>query len=40
MRTGFSMGQWLTLPLIAIGLFLIGRALLRPPLGSGRPLPA
>jgi phosphatidylglycerol:prolipoprotein diacylglycerol transferase len=31
--TGLSMGQWLTLPMIAIGLFLIVRALRRPPLG-------
>jgi phosphatidylglycerol---prolipoprotein diacylglyceryl transferase len=28
------MGQWLTLPLIAVGLFFAVRALLRPPLGS------
>ena len=34
-RTGFSMGQWLTLPLIAAGLFFAIRALMRPPLGSG-----
>ena len=40
MRTGFSMGQWLTLPLIAIGLVLLAIALVRPPLGSGRPAPA
>ena len=31
--TGLSMGQWLTVPMIAIGLFLIVRALRRPPLG-------
>jgi phosphatidylglycerol:prolipoprotein diacylglycerol transferase len=30
--TGLSMGQWLTLPMIAIGLTLIIRALVRPPL--------
>ena len=30
--TGLSMGQWLTLPMIAIGLALIIRALARPPL--------
>ncbi len=30
--TGLSMGQWLTLPMIAIGLALIIRALRRPPL--------
>ena len=34
MRTGLSMGQWLTLPMIAIGLFFVIRALIRPPLGS------
>ena len=34
LRTGLSMGQWLTVPMIAIGLFLIVRALLRPPLGA------
>ena len=38
-RTGLSMGQWLTLPLIAIGLFFAVRALLRPPLGAGTPAP-
>jgi len=31
--TGLSMGQWLTLPMIAIGVALIVRALRRPPLG-------
>ncbi len=30
--SGLSMGQWLTLPMIAIGLVLIVRALRRPPL--------
>jgi phosphatidylglycerol:prolipoprotein diacylglycerol transferase len=30
--TGLSMGQWLTLPMIAIGLTLVVRALRRPPL--------
>ena len=34
-RTGLSMGQWLTLPLIALGLFFAVRALLRPELASG-----
>ena len=33
-RTGLSMGQWLTLPLIAVGLFFLVRALRRPALGS------
>lgn len=40
LRTGLSMGQWLTVPMIAIGLFLVVRALMRPPLGSGTPVPA
>ena len=31
-RTHLHMGQWLTLPLIAVGVFLIVRALRRPPL--------
>ena len=36
-RTGLSMGQWLTLPLIAVGLFFMIRALMRPALGSTTP---
>ena len=36
-RTGLSMGQWLTVPLIVLGLFLVVRALLRPELASGTP---
>ena len=39
-RTGLSMGQWLTVPMIVIGLFLLVRALLRPALGSGAQVPA
>ncbi len=39
-RTGLSMGQWLTVPMIVVGLYFIARALLRPPLGSGVPAPA
>jgi phosphatidylglycerol:prolipoprotein diacylglycerol transferase len=39
-RTGMSMGQWLTLPLIAVGLFFGIRALVRPALGSGTQTPA
>jgi phosphatidylglycerol:prolipoprotein diacylglycerol transferase len=35
--TGFSMGQWLTLPLLAAGLSCIAIALRRPALGSGAP---
>lgn len=33
-NTGLSMGQWLTLPMIAIGAFFVIRALRRPPLGA------
>lgn len=33
-RTGLSMGQWLTLPLMAVGLFFMVRALIKPPLGA------
>jgi phosphatidylglycerol:prolipoprotein diacylglycerol transferase len=36
-RTGLSMGQWLTIPLIVLGVVLVARALARPPLASGRP---
>lgn len=39
-RTGLSMGQWLSVPLILLGLFLVTRALLRPPLGAGTSAPA
>ena len=39
-RTGLSMGQWLTIPLMAVGLFFLIRGLLRPRLGSGIPAPA
>ena len=39
-RTGLSMGQWLTIPLFILGLAIIVRALVRPPLGSARPAPA
>ncbi len=38
--TGLSMGQWLTVPLIATGLFFAIRALRRPALGSVVPVPA
>jgi phosphatidylglycerol:prolipoprotein diacylglycerol transferase len=33
-RTGFSMGQWLTMPMIALGLAIVAWALVRPELGS------
>ncbi len=38
-RTGLSMGQWLTLPLLAVGLFFVVRALRGKELGSGTPVP-
>lgn len=37
MRTGLSMGQWLTIPLMVLGLGIFLRALLRPPLNSTAP---
>jgi phosphatidylglycerol:prolipoprotein diacylglycerol transferase len=36
LRTGLNMGQWLSIPLVLAGLGLIGWALMRPELGSGR----
>ncbi len=39
-RTGLSMGQWLTVPLMVVGLFFLVRALLRPSLGSAATRPA
>lgn len=38
-QSGLTMGQWLTIPLILVGLFFIVRALLRPELNSGIPSP-
>lgn len=38
--TGLSMGQWLTIPLMIVGLFFMVRALTRPPYGKTTPLPA
>ncbi len=38
-QTGLSMGQWLSLPLVAVGLFFAGRALIRPRLSAGSPAP-
>ncbi|MET1754255.1 prolipoprotein diacylglyceryl transferase [Novosphingobium sp. RD2P27] len=40
MRTGLSMGQWLTIPLMILGLAIVARALSKPPLATGRPVPA
>ncbi len=34
MRTGLSMGQWLTIPLLLAGVFFVVRALVRPALGA------
>ena len=43
-ETGFSMGQWLTMPMILVGLALIVMALVRPPQGAaaraGKPAPS
>lgn len=33
-RTGLSMGQWLTIPLILLGLALVVWSMVRPPLGA------
>lgn len=38
-RTGLSMGQWLTVPLMLIGLVFMVRGLLRPALGATTPTP-
>ncbi len=38
--TGLSMGQWLTIPLILLGVAVAIRALIRPPLGSHAAQPA
>lgn len=35
-RTGLSMGQWLTIPLVVVGVVFLVRALVRPPLGAGK----
>jgi phosphatidylglycerol:prolipoprotein diacylglycerol transferase len=37
-RTHMSMGQWLTMPMIALGLFLILRAWTKPMLGAAVPV--
>lgn len=39
-RTGLSMGQWLTIPLIMAGLIVVAYAMRRPMLGSGGIRPA
>ncbi|WP_394269267.1 prolipoprotein diacylglyceryl transferase [Qipengyuania sp.] len=35
-QTGLSMGQWLSLPMIAVGLAVMAYALTRPPVGGAR----
>jgi phosphatidylglycerol:prolipoprotein diacylglycerol transferase len=35
-RTGLSMGQWLTIPLFLVGVIFMARALIRPPLGGAK----
>jgi phosphatidylglycerol---prolipoprotein diacylglyceryl transferase len=40
MRTGLSMGQWLTVPMMAVGLFFLLRGVMRKPLSTGRAVPA
>jgi phosphatidylglycerol:prolipoprotein diacylglycerol transferase len=37
-RTHMSMGQWLCVPMIALGLYLVLRAYMRPMLGAGVPV--
>ena len=39
-RTGLSMGQWLTIPLMVVGLFFLIRGLMRPRLSGGAAAPA
>ncbi|MDG6079194.1 prolipoprotein diacylglyceryl transferase, partial [Erythrobacter litoralis] len=42
-QTGLSMGQWLSLPMIAVGIAVMAYALIRPPVGgtrTGAPHPA
>jgi phosphatidylglycerol:prolipoprotein diacylglycerol transferase len=38
-ETGMSMGQWLTIPLILVGIFMVVRALQKPAIGSAKPPP-
>lgn len=40
MRTGLSMGQWLTIPLILAGLIVVAYAMRSKPLGTGSVTPA
>jgi phosphatidylglycerol---prolipoprotein diacylglyceryl transferase len=38
--SGLTRGQWLTIPLILVGMFFLVRGLLKPELNSGTPTPA
>ena len=40
MRTGFSMGQWLTVPMMAVGLFFLIRGLVNKPVSATVTAPA
>jgi len=40
MRTGFSMGQWLTIPMMAVGLFFLIRSLIAKPVSATGTAPA
>jgi phosphatidylglycerol:prolipoprotein diacylglycerol transferase len=40
MRTGFSMGQWLTVPMMAVGLFFLIRGLISKPVSATGAAPA
>lgn len=40
MRTGFSMGQWLTIPMMAVGLFFLIRGLISKPVSATGAAPA
>jgi phosphatidylglycerol:prolipoprotein diacylglycerol transferase len=37
-RTGLSMGQWLTIPLMLLGVAMVIRALMKPAVATGRPV--
>lgn len=36
-ETGLSMGQWLSLPMVAVGIGVLAYALMRPPVGGAKP---
>ncbi|PZT88173.1 MAG: prolipoprotein diacylglyceryl transferase [Citromicrobium sp.] len=37
-ETGLSMGQWLSLPMVAVGIGVLAYALMRPPVGGAKPV--